>query len=60
MLKGFIIQSKMVPPQRGKEEEDMNILVRVKGWEVFFFFFFLKNYREEERDENAFSRVVWE
>lgn len=40
MLKGFIIQSKMVPPQRGKEEEDMNILVRVKGWEVFFFFFF--------------------
>lgn len=58
MLKGFIIQSKMVPPQRGKEEEDMNILVRVKGWEVFFFFF--KNYREEERDENAFSRVVWE
>lgn len=58
MLKGFIIKSKMVPPQRGKEEEDMNILVRVKGWGVFFFFF--KNYREEEREENVFSRVVWE
>lgn len=49
MLKGFIIQSKMVPPQRGKEEEDMNILVRVKGWEVFFFFLRITERKKEMR-----------